>query len=289
MVAVALGSAPLEYSLISNLTESEPIATYVRPKQFSNRFSGLDAGDYYMRIYNACGNASTIPFTVDQDLSNPNVIPMSGRFIAIGCDSVSFTFRVNEFLKNTINFPSDVNVKAWVKWPNGSVDTITLPNQANTSLLTPLSRDFVSRAHISYIDPLYNPTTPWPNNLTQPSYPIEFGFIDACGVIHTDVFTFIKPSTTAIVPNALANHTASDCDNIAYRFMIRQSSTGATTTTQGFAAYHGFRYSLMAVQHGLTQSLLIAYQLRQVTPIQILSPYLEELHKQLHLNIVALY
>ena len=242
--AIALGSGPLEYALVPTLTEAEPVVTYVSPRQPTSRFSGLSAGNYFMRVYNACGNASTISFTIDPELSITRVDSLAGYFIPISCDSVSFSFRVANYFKNTTNFPNDVLTKAWIVWPSGTIDSLNVSNQSNANLLTPRTVTLTRKAHVSEIDPAYNPALFWPDNLSNPIYTITFGYKDVCGVIYTNTYTYTKTTTTAIYAAPIASNVDSDCDNLAYRFAIRHTGGGGTTTTQGFSAYHGFEYSL---------------------------------------------
>ena len=242
--AVALGSGPLEYALVSSLTELEPIATYVRPRQSVSRFDSLPPGSYFMRVYNACDNASTIPFTIGVDNSNTQIAQLGGWFIPIGCDSVSFGFRVSNFLKNNATFPGDTQVKAWVKWPNGVVDTVGLTLQPNTDLLTPLTKDYVARTDMSNFDPAYNPMDVWPNNLSQSSYTIEIGMRDNCGIIHTNTFTYKKTNTITLESESVTSSASNDCNFAAFRFYIRHTGAGGTSTTHGFRNLDGFSISV---------------------------------------------
>lgn len=240
---VALGSGPLEYALVSSLTELEPIATYVRPRQPSNRFDNLPVGNYFLRVYNACDNASTIPFTIGVDNSNTQIAPLSSWFIPIGCDSVSFGFKVSNFFKNIATFPGDSQVKAWVKWPSGIVDTVNVGSQALTGLLTPLSAEYIARTSMVNFDPAYNSASVWPFNLSQSSFTIEMGFRDNCGIIHTNTFTYNKTNTISLSAEEITTSAANDCNNVTYRFYIKHTGGGGTATNQGFRSLDGFMIS----------------------------------------------
>lgn len=242
--AVALGSGPLEYALVSSLTELEPIATYVRPRQSVSRFDSLPPGSYFMRVYNACDNASTIPFTIGVDNSNTQITRLNGYFIPIGCDSVSFAYRVSNFFKNSVIFPGDSQVKSWIKWPSGVVDTINLPNQNVNILETPLVKDYTVRTSMANFDPAYNSLAVWPFNLSQASYTIEIGMRDNCGTIHTDNLTYLKTNTVKLMPEIVENSSANDCDLAAYRFYIHHTGAGGTATSQGFRSLDGFMISV---------------------------------------------
>lgn len=236
----ATGSGPLQYALVSSIGESEPVFSYVRPRQSSNKFTDLPAGTYYVRVYNVCNNAATQSIIVPAETTVSSITPVSGGFFPIGCDSLSLSVNIQNYIKNTAVFSSDASVKGWVNWPGGITDTFSIDGFTS---ITPGLRRHTILAHISRLDPAYNPTLAYPENLSGSSYFISYGFRDVCGNIYTNSFTYNKPTATSLFVTDATSDPSSDCDNLAHRFHISHTG-GSSQHYHGFKASNNFTYSI---------------------------------------------
>ena len=244
----ALGSGPLEYALINSISEPEPVATYVRARQTSKRFENLSAGTYFVRVYNVCGSAVSQAVVVDPELTVSDVSPTIFSFLPKGCDSLGFGFNVQNYSKNTAFFPSDTKVKGWIRWPNNVTDSLELFNQSSAAVLQ-TNRSHYFSTNLINIDPNYDPSLPWPDNLTIPGFTFEYGFVDACGVSYSKTFTYVKTNTRELILNTFDNSLRTTCDSVSYGFRISYSGGGGISTTHGFANYSG---AIFSVDGGVT-------------------------------------
>lgn len=240
----AFSTGTLEYALVSSLNVSESLP-YVRPRQSSNRFSGLSAGTYYVRAYNQCNSFITLSFVIANEIAVSSVREtLSYFFYPIGCDSLHFEFQLFNVFKDTNDIAGDSTVKAWINWPNGTIDTIFI-NNGNSSL-TPFNFYKTVRVPISKFDLSANSTYPWPSSLPNNSYIVHYGFRDACGIVYTKSFVYKKTTGVKIVEKPDESYILTTCDKIAYQFGIEHTGDAAATTpsVHVFANYSNAEFSL---------------------------------------------
>lgn len=228
----ATGSAPLQYALVDSISAPDPPASYVRDPQVSNIFDSLEAGTYYVRVYNACGNAVTQAMEVPEKTSVSSV--SSPDFFPLGCDDVRFSFITNNYI-NISNTIDTAMARAWIKWPSGLTDSIVMSTTVSTGATIPRHSVIT---HLSNIDPAYDPTETWYGNLSNFPYAIHYGFRDICGNIFLDSFTLYEPTQKQLIMSVTESHDLTTCDSVAYRFRIQSSRPGLTPNQ---LIYHGYR------------------------------------------------
>lgn len=240
--ATAGASAPLQYALVDSITAPDPPVSYVRAPQSSNVFDSLTAGTYYVRVYNNCGNAVTQQMVVPAYTATPtfNIYGLA----PLGCDSVWFQFSFGDYayLSSSVD---TVNSRLWVTWPDGSTDTIR--NFLSRTGVSASSNQIHSlTAHISRIDPLYNPALNYWQNLGNFPYTINVGFRDMCGTVTSSSYTLYEPQTRTLqVVHSTLIDSLTSCDSIATAWRILHNRTAPNQSySHFFRNMHNFMYSI---------------------------------------------
>lgn len=207
----ALGRAPLEYALVTGFQN----AILLGNKQIENNFDSLGAGTHFVRVWDSCGGFDTYQFSV----GSINTMPAFNNFnfTKYGCDS----FVVDYQMSNIFNRPGTTDtavVRAWIKWPNGETDTLSLPS--GTNALTP---DMQKSFGLEEFNNTYNPLLPFPQNIGSGIKAFTFGFRDVCGQV-TEVVRNIQPSPLQIA----YTFTDQGCDTLNYTFQIGYRTTGSS-------------------------------------------------------------
>lgn len=110
-----------EYSLVNSLNAEELPSNYIRAKQTSRDFAQLCSGTYYLMAYDACGRYQTKEVIVAQGSRTAEI--SSTTISQLSCDSIN----LNLVFKNTVLWTQlNTNEKAWVQWPDSSIDTVQL-------------------------------------------------------------------------------------------------------------------------------------------------------------------
>lgn len=237
----AKGSGPLQYAFVNSLTAPEPPSSYVRAPQSSNIFDSLAAGTYFVRVYNACGNAVTQSFNVPSYTTTASF--STPDFFALGCDSFHFRLSPRNFI-NIFNTVDTAQSRLWVVWPSGSVDTLR-PN--NTVALGSSGSSISIIKHLEEIDPLYNSTATFYEAFSNYPYVFKYGYKDICGNIVLDSFTLYEPTQKQLVMAVNETDPLSNCDSVAYRFRIQITRSGLSPGQVWFHAFrnsHNFMYSI---------------------------------------------
>lgn len=205
------GTTPYTYALVSSQADGEP-PTYIRPQQSSNVFDSLAAGTYYVRMYDACGSYTTNSVTINSYAAQ-NPFPNSGFSIQFKpCDSLTGALTTN-FYNDYVAGTIDTIRKIWVRYPDGSTDTI--------------KRNFSSGLRTLFNIPMEKwgtiiNTEHFPNNIggTWPKT-VTAGFLDACGNTFTYDYVVNKPNYQ---PALVRNLGASGCDSGAYSWTLVDSA-----------------------------------------------------------------
>lgn len=189
------GRPPYRYSLVSSQTATEPVAAgdYVRPPQTSQTFSGLAAGTYYVRVYDACNSYVTRNIVVGA-YTPPATQVTSLRFTYTLCNSMSAELKfgnLNRYLNTDIRTLT-------ITYPDGSTQTLRAPTSSGQSVFFDVPME-----KFGPVDPALN----FPDNIGG-TWPKAFtvNFTDECGTVHTRTFSYDKPVVTITV-NKAANQT----------------------------------------------------------------------------------
>lgn len=234
------GSGPLQYALVDSLTAPNPPASYVRPPQSASVFDSLAAGIYFVRVFNNCGNAVTQQMEVTA-YSGPPVL--SGpEFAPLGCDSVYFRFSLFNFV-NLANSGDTAISRVWVNWPDGSTDS--LPVQSNGSGTPNTGTFFTFVGPLSKVDPSYDPSSTYWQNIGTFPFTINYGYKDMCGNNYSSSHVVYESQQRVLFTSASETHSLSGCDSVAYRWQIRYTRTGPSQTIYHmFRNMDGFVYSI---------------------------------------------
>lgn len=120
-VDASQGVWPYEYALVDSQDEPEPVGSYVRPKQTSEIFDGLEGGTYFVRVYDACGSFVTQSVTV---ATLPNTNPLSEiRLQFLPCDEIRAVLLIPG---NTFNSLPLTGLS--VTYPDGTTAALGIPN-----------------------------------------------------------------------------------------------------------------------------------------------------------------
>lgn len=212
----ATGSGPLQYALVTGLNVADIPANVVRPKQAANVFDSLAAGTYYVRAYDACGGYATQPVTIPAFTATPTFTQILFRRYA--CDSFTLSFWVNN-INRSPNTQDTGKIRFWTTFPDGSTDTIASQNTSatNQSLAFPFS--------YSELDPAYNPTLHFPDNINTWPKNFTIGYKDACGNIFTQNVVMNDPDSLVLTVLFNEATASSTCDTVATYFAVHHKST----------------------------------------------------------------
>ena len=170
-----------QHAIVPSLSEPEPVTNYFRPKQASNVFNGLAAGNYFVRSYDGCNGFFTTPVTVG---SFNQVLSVSAGIIYYKCaDSVVMT----------VSAGSAGNVRITSKnrfvviYYDGSTDTIPVATSLTASKTIPTGK------------------------ITTGTNTFKVKFIDSCGNLQEITKTWTIPKI-----NLLANYSGDASCTTAY-------------------------------------------------------------------------
>lgn len=212
----ATGSGPLQYALVTGLNVADIPANLMRPKQSSNIFDSLAAGTYYVRVYDACGGYATQAVTMPAFTTAASFTAI--QFYRYACDSFVFSFNTTGI--NRSPGTQDVNIiKFWTTFPDGTTDTLgpDLTNNTFQRLDFPFS--------YSRLDPAYNPSLRFPDNIGSWPKNLTIGFKNACGTITTQNVVMNDPDSLRLNVNFNENVSASTCDTITTYFTVTHKNT----------------------------------------------------------------
>ncbi|WP_420147213.1 T9SS type A sorting domain-containing protein [Spirosoma sp.] len=194
------GVEPLQYALVNSLNDTEPVGSPVRPQQSSNEFSGLAAGTYFVRVYDACGSFVTQSVTVPAFApSDPNPF-QSFSLTYIPCDQIR-----GQLYFFTDRFIADPATQLTVTYPDGTTAPLIVPDPTYPIV----SFDFP----ISKLGTVGSGA--FPDNIGNWPKTFMFTFINACGQVFTFSKTLQKPCAPSFKELGFSNST---CTGVDMRF-----------------------------------------------------------------------
>jgi len=170
-----------QYAIVPSLSEPEPVTNYYRIKQGPNVFSGLAAGNYFVRTYDGCNGFFTTPVTVG---SFNQILSVSAAIIYYKCaDSLVMTVSAGSAGNVRISSKN----RFVITYYDGTTDTIPVPASLTASKTI---------AH---------------GKIITGTNSFKVKFIDSCGIAQEVTKTWTKPKI-----NLLANYSGDASCNTAY-------------------------------------------------------------------------
>lgn len=209
------GRAPFEYALVNSISAANISSNMVREAQSSPVFSDLDAGTYYVRVYDNCGEFKTREFEVESYVGTKSIsFVASGstpNLFVKGCDSIELPIRLNNL--NAINTNQ------------GEKSAILALHFPQSGLKDTIDMDLLRSVRVRYsMEQLFgtpNNNPFFPENFDEWPLEIEGTYITPCGET-TGSFEHAKPtlSSSSLRMSIPVSPKHGDCDSVLARMVV---------------------------------------------------------------------